>query len=911
MVTFDKHPFLQSLLGTSFNSYFPPQMISYKEKRQNLDENGISSFDRINMDFAFSYARSMMYENEKLEDNEKLVNGEMIRSIDPDDFCEDCDEEYTSILARLEDSGDLPRTIKNYDIIGTPIREQVTEFDQRPDTLSVEGFGEPLENDRYKVQKDGIQKWAFEQLNLYFGEYLTREGIDPNQEFNSQEELEQFQQFIESKREERNPEELGQYMKYDYRHYFVEWAMYELEDQIERFKLKNLRRREFYNYLVVGRRFRFLNITPDGLSIEPLNWKNVYFQKDQNTPYVQHGDFVGTIMQGSASHIVNKYGHLLTEKQLRSLDSFSAYWDDKQARSKTDFFGNKVDYLDTDGNPYNTYLPSKDPVLNRLAPNLGINWISPLTKVVNGGLRSDQYYIVHHFWRSYIKVGRLAWINPVTQLFEVIEVDETFVKPAYIKVLTNGTFSDEVQLNTLIWTWKEELWEGKLISNYTLDNNVGNIYFDIKPCEYQGGTFRFKNKPLPIVGQLNYSPNIKHSTQIDIFKPYAYIHNIAMNKGVKMMELSYAAFVAMEMRNIPNKGDWGGDDGIFKWIESAQDTGIGVLDTSAGTTQGANDSGAFPRIVDIDNTNRALAFFNMAASIRMLAYNMLGIGPQRLMDVKGVDPVTGLDESLAKAYNSTETWVTEFWEAEAEIVKQQLEVAQWLQSQNKDFTALLSKGIISESILTNNFDNFDLFDMRIYVSNSQEKLRQLELYKKLALDNTTDAAMSTRMQMAGTSNAQIILNIVKEEEAKAQARREQLEQMQIQMQQETEETKRQELAIEYQKHLDKLENDIKVAYIRSMLFANNQNPDADNSGTPDVLEYEKFMHQANKDLESIGVSKEKLALEREKEMNRRTEVIQQNNLKQQEINQKREAALLTSQNVKYLDKGTFKGNTKK
>ena len=910
MPNYDIHPFMKSFVGSAYDSYMPPQMLTWKEKHKNPDEHGISAWMKANMDSAETIARFQYSQNEKLVENEKLVNGEMVSSVNPEDMCEDCQEDFSDVLYRLQSEGTLPRIIKNYDMIGIPIKQQITEFAMRPDTISIEGYGEPLENDRYTVQKDFLLKTALEQLDIFFNQFLVSKGIDRNQVLDSEEEQAEFEQYVEQLKQERTPEEIGKYMKYDYKHCFEEWAMYEYKDQLQRFQLKSLQRKEFGNYIIAGRRFRLIDVTSDGLNISPLNYKNVYFQKNQNVPYVQNGDYVGTIELESGTSIINKYGQFLTEEQIKSLDSFSSYWEDKPARPQTDFFGNKVDYLDPDGNPYNQYLPSTSPFLNRLAPNLGVNWVSPLSVLFNEDVRVDQYYVITHYWRSMTRIGRLCWVNPESEMLEVIEVDESFVVPPYIKVLKKASFKDPVEPNTIVWAWVEELWKGRKVSRYNLTTDFGGLYFDIGPLEYQGNRYVYKNKPLPIVGQENSSPNLRHSTQVEIFKPYAFMYNLAMNKAYKMLELSYAAFLAMDFRNIPNQKDWGGEDGFFKWIESAQETLIGPVDTSPSAMQGANANGIYPRIIDIDNTNKALAAFNIASQIRQVALAQVGFTPQRLGQMSGINTATGVTEGLQQSYSATESWFTEFWEAEVPIIQQQLETAQWLQSKNKDFTALLSKGIISETVLTTNFDDFDLFSLRIYVSNSQEEVRQRELIERLAMDNTTDAPMSTRLEMLGMNNAQVVLNIVKEEEAKSLQRQQEAQRIQTQLQQETNDIERQRLEQEQEQFYAKLENELQRAWIVSRGFMGEDSQDVDKSGIPDAFEFEKFSQKAGVDLSKLGLSRDKLNFERERESSRKMEKQQELNIEQQRVNQKAEEAKLRNLSAQYMDKGTFKGKKK-
>lgn len=908
-MVFNKHPFLEGFMSSNFNNGQPRQMLTWAEKHKGAGKDGVSAWQKANLDFAHFVYMSQYQENLKLVDNERIVNGELTPLTNPEAFV-DGDEPLFEEASEAIDSEGLPDFLRNYDIIGGPIRQQATEFDERPDTLGVEGYGEPMENDYLAVRADYARKYAMEQLDLFFNQFLNREGIDPNQELSSEEEMQQFQEYIENLRTERTPEEFGRFMKYDYRHYFEEWANYEAKDQIQRFRMKPLRRREFLNYLTVGRRFRFLRVTKNGgFKVEPLNYVNVCFQKDQNVPYIQYSNFAGIIEVESSASIIDKYGHLMTEAQIKSFDNGNTNYPDNNEKLATDAFGNKLNYTDMQGNPYNVHLPSTDPHYNQIAPYLGINWVTRIQKGDGQILSPDEYFVINHFWRSYGRVGRLCWINPETGFMEVVEVDETFKVPDFVKVLKKATFDDEPEVNTIVWAWRQEIWQGVKISrNFGFGGGFESMYLDIRPMDYQGGAYNYMNKPLPIVGQVSYSPNVKQNTQVDILKPFAYFHNLAMNKAYLLLRLSYATFLAMDPQLIPMMKDWDGEDGFVRWLEAGQSTLLAPVDTSPGNVGAMSQlSQTFPREINLDNTAKALAAFNMANAIRQVANSMIGFTPQRLGDVSGIDSATGIEQGLAKSYAATESYFTEFWEAEVEIMQQQLQVAQWLQSQNKDFKALLAKGIISESVLTTNFDNFELYDLRVYVSNSQEKLRQRNLYERLALDNTTEANMSTRMEMVSGNSAQTILNIVKHEEEKMEERKARMEQQRLAIEQEANEINKQRLEQELELEYAKLENDLKKAWISSRAWMGPEGQDLDKSGTPDALEYDKLEAQVQNSQNNLGVSREQLAFAREKENTRKIEKQQELNMKANEINQKREQAYLTSKNVLVMDKGPYRG----
>lgn len=900
------HPFLKSFVGAgAYGNYLPPQMVSMKDKERNKDKNGLSNWKKTNMDALESIARLQYSKNKLLIDNERLVNGEFLAN----DYivdCPECEEEFFEPLVEISKNGGLPKFIKHYDMIGTAIKTQIEEFAQNPDTMNIVGLGEAVQNDRMAVQKDQLVKWMNEEIELNFQEYLKIENIDIDQEFEDEEEQKQFQAEIDKKRQERTPEEIGRYMKYSFKHFAEEWATFELEDQKERFKLNKLRRKEYQNYLVVGRRFRHLLAGTKGLNVEPVNYVNVFYVKSENTEFVQDGVIAGIIFIENAAGIINRYGESLTEGQIKSLEHNNALVQ-SQDRPSVDFMGNPVTYLGTDGNPYNKWMPSKSPTLNKIAPNLGMNWVTNTGQGVDEEEYVKTYVCTEAYWRSFKRIGRLCWINPETELVEVIKVDEDFVIPANIKVLKDATFLDSPIENTIVWTWIEEVWQGTKINTYNLDTQTEAIYINVKPCDYQGvSPYTMYNKKLPIVGQIANNQNTKSSTQLDILKPYQFLFNIVMNKAFKYVERSLGVSVAVGLSTIPNQKDWGGQDALFKWLNATEESMVMALDDSPSAAK--NDGGQFPRVIDLDNTAKVVQLLNTAAVIKALALSQIGITPQRMGDMEQINTATGISESLAKSYNATGSWFTDFWECEADIMKQQLDVAQWMQSKQKDFTALLSKGIISESFLTNNPENFDLYDLRIYISNSQEELRQLNLYKKLGVENNTlITKMSTRMQMAGLNSAQIIMQVVKDEEDKTLQLQQDQQAFERQMQEAQTALEKEELSLKkYKIDQDNLTS-LKEAYIKAFGFSKIAGQDADQSGTIDILEYDKFEAQAANDLAKLDLSKDKLALDRQRELSSRADKERDFELKFRTLELKKQQLEQTAKNVRILDRGKYQG----
>jgi hypothetical protein len=492
-------------------------------------------------------------------------------------------------------------------------------------------------------------------------------------------------------------------------------------------------------------------------------------------------------------------------------------------------------------------------------------------------------------------------------MYEVVIVDESFIVPKWVKVLSNATFNDEPEENTIVWTCEDEIMQGTKISGRN-GNTFEAVYINVKPCEFQSvSEYNLNNKKLPLFGQISNNSNVKANSQVEMVKPFIFLYNVAMNKAYKYMEKSLAAFIAMDIRNIPSDKDYTGKDALFNWIDSTETSGIGLMETSPAMTQGANAGGQFPRVIDVDNTPKVIQHLNIANSIKTLAFSQLGFNPARLGDVSAVDTATGINVGVAKSYNATGSWFTEFSFCEKEMLQYQLDCAQWLQTQKADFRSLVTNGTISDSYLLANNNSFSLYDLKLYISNSQEEMRQLDLFKKLAIENNTlPTNMSTRMRMASTNNAEILVQIVKDEEDKALQIQQQMRELEYQKQTSADELERARLAFEKEKLYAELDNNLKRAWITSRGYLSPGEQDLDSNQTPDAFEYEKFAAQNNINSDKNDILREKINLDREKYQQQASQVNKKLELEDKKLQMERFKVLQTAENVKYLDAGKRK-----
>ena len=879
---FSNHPFVQT---DSHNiQVLPPQMLPQKEK----DER----WKRKNMDALEYIARIQWLSNQRFYNNYKLVNGEFIMS----------DYMGEGVNDLLKDF-DVPSYIKNYDIISQPLNTMVGELDTYPDTFIVVGKGEHFEGEVMRLKSELLQKYLMSKIEQDINNKLIERGLDPNlEDFESEEEKQVYQQQINQQKEEiMNPMQIQSWLNTKYRHVAEIWGETELEDQKERFNLVDVRRTEFKDLLITGRRFRHIFLKANGFGIESLNPINVFYHKSPEVKYVQNGDYVGQIHILSLPAIIDRYGYKMTKKQLESLQGdYAKDYKGSESLTNTTMTGSPINYLSPNGIPYATAVQSLSRYINDFTPQVkdfpATNWfMNDITlDKINGGDNflnaiNGMFQVTEAYWKSQKMIKKLVWVNPETNTLEKVIIDENFIVPSYIKEV-QGTidFDDETdEINTVTCTYINEIWKGVKISNAGTHSYLKEpMYLDISrhDIQFKGETLIYE-PVLPIGGQIVNNRNTVSSGLVDLLKPYQVLHNLLMNQFYNYVEKEIIPFILMDVNLIPNSKNWGGKDNLEKWMRVAKSLGVVPADSSPANMQGANAGGQLPKVIDLDMSARIQTRLAMANAIRQLALEQVGIAPQRLGDIKSSETATGITQATNRSYTQTSSWFTEFFACERELLKMQLSIAQTLQSKGKDILASSTKSDLSNAFLKFNDDEFSLYDLHIYLSNSQEELRKLDMIRRLGVENNTlMTKLSDRMLMA-TSNSipeitRVILTTEKEEDDRKK-REQEMQQKQLDQQKQIADDRLQQ---ERQLAYDKMQNDLEREYIKANAFNENLGQDTNGNTIPDVLEQLKYVETVNNNNSKLDLDKSRLQHEvnlQDSKLNLENKKLQLESLKEQ------------------------------
>lgn len=862
-----RHPFLEQNIGTRF----PSQNVSLKIK--NTDD-----WKEANMDAYEFEARRQYLQKQSFYDNYKIANDELVLK----DYGQD-DKESFDLIQKLTEETGLPDVIKNYGIVSQPIATLEGEMDSFPDVFNVKGVGDIFESEKNRVKTQLLKDWFMMSMQRAVDERLAQMQ-DSNPDADLFQDEEQYQQAFQEQMSIMYPPQIQKYMTTEYKHVLELWGQFEMKDQFERFRLKAKRREEFFHWLRVAQRFRHLYVSPRGLEVESLNPIYTFALKSPNKPGVQEGFLAGFGQSMDVSAVIDRYGDLMTDEQINSLQTPYKIPSKDEPSKRPD--GTKIDYLSPLDVPYMQRIASTDPAYYNMFPDAMTNtgpvaglMMSSVERSKIDGLggsmfNHDYLWVTTAYWRSQRREGKLHWINPVTNQEEIKIIDETFEVPKYIKQIKNKKFNYNAGINTIIWTRTTEIWQGIKISNYYNSGLLQKpIYLDIRPHDVQIGK-------LPIAGHFANNINTKPTSLVDKVKPWQWLFNVLMNQSVLWIQTEILPFLVMPSDMISVDKDWAGDDALMRWVSIASDGGIGVI--QGGPDQNGNVTGGqFPREVNLDRSARILARIQFALQIRQLALDHIGMSPQRMGQMKASETATGIQQAITNSGVQTSMWFTSFFEGEKDMLQLQLDFAKYLQA-NGMSPDIANKADLSLEALRMAMDNEELYELHIYVTDSQEELKNLQTARQLALENnTSDMLMSDRIKLSTSTSIVEIIEELKESERKQIERMQQDVQLK-QQQLEQQGMQAQEALAQAERHFQQeIQKDIQIALIQAM--GRQQNNDANADGQADIIEYSKVLNDANKIINDNKLAQEDLAFKRQvhnDQMNQQNEERRENRRKE-------------------------------
>lgn len=843
----------------------------------------------------------------RLMKNYKLAKG----IIDRTDYIVEEDPEYLDLIETLTKEDTTALELKFYPIIPNVVNVLVAEFAKRNTkvtfrTVDETSYNELLEEKRAMVEAkllaDAQQKMAIKMLEM---------GADPEDP--------EIQQAMQPEQLKSLPE-IEAFFKKDYRSMLEEWAEHQMRVDYERFKMDELEERAFRDMLITDREFWHFKMNDDDYEVELWNPVTTFYHKSPDVRYISQGNWVGKIDMMTVADIIDKFGYLMTEEQLNSLEAIYP----------TRAAGYPIGGYQNDGSYYDA---TKSHEWNTGQPGLAYRQFVSLNDGPNGGgdiiekilSESEDYFDYRNtdmlrvstiYWKSQRKVGHLTRIDENGDVIQDV-VDEMYkvtLKPIYdTSVFKNKTKENLIAGEHIDWIWINEVWGGTKIgpnypaywgmNNYSPDG-INPIYIGINkekpgriPFQFKGDATLYGCK-LPVEGSVFSDRNTRSTSLVDLMKPYQIGYNIVNNQIADILVDELGTVIMLDQNALPRHSlgeDWGKNN-LAKAYVAMKDFQMLPLDTSITNTENALNFQHY-QVLNLEQTNRILSRTQLANYFKQQAFEVIGINPQRMGQQIEQATATGVRIATETSYAQTETYFMNHCDyLMPRIHQMRTDLAQYYHS-TKPSIRLQYITSTDEKV---NFEiegsSFMLRDFNIFATTKANHRAVLEQLKQLAIsNNTTGASIYDLGNIIKSESIAEVSHILKSTEEKQMQQRQQEMQQQQQMQEQAIQAKQQEeqmkLQFEQEENEKERQKDLLVAQIRAAGYGSmqdiNQNQVSDyQDALKDIRKSEEFQQQMNLKQEAnsikkaqnqdmINLKREELATKREM-ANKQLEIAREN-----------------------------------
>lgn len=887
----------------------PLQFISKKDKTQEWAAWNIDWIEWQGLKQLKRNARRLMK-------NYKLAKG----VIDRTDYIVENDNDYRDIIESLTQEDTSALELKFYPIIPNVINVLVAEFAKRSTKLIYRAVDDISYNEMLEQKRKMVEDVLLSDAQMKITQALIEQGMDP--------ESPEFQQEVSPEKLKTLPE-IEQFFQKDYRSMVEEWASHQHKVDVERFGMDELEERAFRDMLITDREFWHFRMMEDDYDVELWNPVLTFYHKSPDVRYISQGNWVGKTDMLTAADVIDKYGYLMNEDQLLSLE---AVYPIKSAGYTIGGYQNDGTFYDgTKSHDWNTNMPSLGMRQYTSAMNGSvIDTQDVVSQILSEG---EDYFdqgdnsllrVTTTYWKSQKKVGHLTKISELGDVSTEIVTEDYKItdKPIYDnRLFKNKTKDTLVYGEHIDWIWINEVWGGVKIgpniASFWGMNNPGGfspMYLGIEKNNLGPLRFQFKGDStlygckLPVEGSVFSDRNTKSTALIDLMKPYQIAFNIVNNQIADILVDELGTIIMLDQNTLPKHSlgeDWGKGN-LAKAYVAMKNFQMLPLDTSITNTENALNFQHFQKL-DLSQTERLMSRISLANHFKQQAFDVIGLNPQRMGQQLSQMTATGVEQATASSYAQTEIYFIQHCDyLMPRVHTMRTDLAQYYNSTNP--SNRLTYMTSAEEKVNFNINGTELLmrDLNIFCSTSANHRSILEQLKQMAMTNNTAGASIYDLGKIVQSDSIAELNsVLKSSQAKQEAQKQQEMQQQQQMQQEQlasqEKQKQMVIQAEAENQDKQLQNNITVAEIRAAGYG----------AAVDVNENELSDYQdAMKDIRDTEQYQDQTNLQRDKDSNRMTIDREKNNIEREKIQAQKEIAEKQLQ-VAMVNKNKFDKNNKK
>jgi len=824
----------------------------------------------------------------RLMKNYKLAKG----IIDKTDYIVEEDNEMADLIDTLTKEDVSALELKFYPIIPNVVNVLCNEFSKRSSRIMFRAVDDMSYNEMLEAKRQMIEDVLVQQAQMKMMTQMLSQGAD----FQSEE----AQQMMSPENLKSLPE-IESFFKKDYRSMIEEWASHQMSVDEERFKMQELEERGFRDMLITDREFWHFNMRENDYEIELWNPLLTFYHKSPDVRYISQGNWVGKMDMMSVSDVIDKYGWMMNQEQLESLE---AIYPVRSAGYAIQGYQNDGTYYDpTRSHEWNTQMPSlayrqfTSVYDTQFGTGDIVEWIMADSEDTVDFGKSHMLRVSTIYWKSQRKVGHLTKITTEGEIIQDIISEDYKItdKPQYNTILYKQKSKDNLVFGEHIdWIWINETWGGiKIGPNrpaFWGMNNPGGInpiYLGLNggkpgkvPFQFKGDQTLYGCK-LPVEGAVFGDRNTRSISLVDLMKPYQIGYNIVNNQIADILVDELGTVIMLDQNALPRHSlgeDWGKNN-LAKAYVAMKNFQMLPLDTSITNTENALNFQHY-QVLNLEQTNRLLSRINLASYFKNQAFEVIGLNPQRMgSQIAQQQTATGIEQAMNASYAQTEQYFIQHSDNLMPRVHQmRTDLAQYYHSKKPSVRLQYITGADEKVNFEIDGTNLLLRDLNIFCTTKTNSRAVMEQLKQLALsNNTTGASIYDLGNVIKSESIAELTGVLKAAEEKTMAQKQQEQQMQQQMQQEmlTSQERQKQMDLQFraeQAELDR-QKDITVAEIRSAGYGAvvdiNKNEQSDYQDAMEKIQkqqnYQDTMNfKREQEVNKNAQGREKLNIEREK-----------------------------------------------
>lgn len=825
----------------------------------------------------------------RLMKNYKLAKG----IIDKQDYIVEEDNEMADLIDVLTKEDTSAFELKFYPIIPGVINVLTNEFSKRTSRIMFRAVDDISYNEMLEEKKNMIEEVLMSQAQSKQFQKMVEMGLEPDSE--------EGQQMMAPENLKTLPE-IENFFRKDYRSIYEEWASHQLNVDEERFKIQELEETAFRDMLITDREFWHFNMQEDDFEMELWNPLLTFYHKSPDVRYISQGNWVGKLDMMSVSDVIDKYGWMMNEEQLKSLENIYP------ARSA----GYMIQGMQNDGSYYD---PTRSHAWNTEMPSLGyrqftsvydagspygdiVQWILSDSEDLQDFGKSHMLRVSTIYWKSQRKVGHLTRITEEGEIIqEVVSEDYKAIdKPMYNTLLYKQKSKDNLIFGDHIdWIWINDVWGGIKIGpnrpafwGQNSPGGINPIYLGLNggrpgrvPFQFKGDQTLYGCK-LPVEGAVFGDRNTRSVSLVDHMKPFQIGYNIVNNQIADILVDELGTVIMFDQNALPRHSmgeDWGKNN-LAKAYVAMKNFQMLPLDTSITNTENALNFQHY-QVLNLEQTNRLLSRIQLATYFKNEAFSVIGLNPERMgTQIAKQDTATGVEQAMNASYAQTEQYFIQHSDNLMPRVHQmRTDLAQYYNSKKPS----LRLQYITQADEKVNFqlDGTQLLlrDFNIFCTTKTNSRAIMEQLKSLAINNNTSGASIYDLgNVIKSESIAELTDVLKKSEEKVLAQRQAEQQHEQQMQEQliaAQEKERME-ARQFEAEQNALDRQTKLTSdeIRAAGMAdkgkdNNANKQQDYMDALDRIEgqknYQDTMNfKREQEVNKNSVSAQQLQIEREK-----------------------------------------------